>query len=378
VIIIEFISKAGRWFEKQNGADYFAATLLNKGTRSKSSFEIANRFDSLGAFLEISPGQDVVSISLYCLGKTLQPSLDLLIELLTDSVFPEDELRQQKSIYLQNLKVNLEKTSFLASKYFRQQLFGKEHPYGKELEEADVNALLRPHLVDQYSILQNDMTVIASGLVTEENTRQVTTAFGGLTATPVTPTTYSIPKTKMERLVVAHEGRVQSSLRIGKRSIDRKHQDYAALLFLNHILGGYFGSRLMKNIREEKGLTYGIYSSLHNLQHASYLVMGADVNKENQEVTFDEIRKELIQLRTVPIPMEEIEVARNHFIGSLQSEITTPFAHADKLRTRVLFGLGENYYQQLINTIDRLTPDELMRVGNEFLNEDSFTEVAVG
>jgi zinc protease len=154
--------------------------------------------------------------------------------------------------------------------------------------------------------------------------------------------------------------------------------DYFDVLLLNHIFGGYFGSRLMKNIREEKGLSYGIYSSIHTLQNDSYLVIGSDVNKENLELTFDEIRKELYRIRTEKINSDELETARNHFIGSLQSEITTPFAHADKLKNIILYNLPQNYYQNLIKRLDSLTSNDLLNTAEVYFNEESFYEVAVG
>ncbi len=156
------------------------------------------------------------------------------------------------------------------------------------------------------------------------------------------------------------------------------HPDYPAILLLSHILGGFFGSRLMKNIREEKGLTYGIYASLHTQKHRRYMVIGADVNKENLELTFDEIRKELKRLRIEKIEAEELDVARNHFIGSLQSEMTTPFAHADKIKTSLIFNLPDDYYQKLILRLDALSADELMETGGKYFNEETFHEVAVG
>ena len=134
----------------------------------------------------------------------------------------------------------------------------------------------------------------------------------------------------------------------------------------------------MKNIREEKGLTYGIYSSLNILKHDGFLVIGADVNKENLDLTFDEIRKELKRLRTEKINPDELDTARNHFIGSLQSEITTPFAHADKIKNMVMFNLPDQYYQNLIYKIDAASSADLLRIAHDYFSEDSFTEVAVG
>lgn len=378
VIKVELLFRAGRWFEKNWGAGYFSAQLLSKGTTSKSSFEIAQILDHYGAHLDISPGLDIVSISLYTLTKNLRPTLELLYEILTDASFPEDELRQMKSIYLQNLKVNNEKTSFLASKLIRKNLYGEHYPYGKELDENDVNALSREMLIDHIGNHYQHLTIIVSGDVTSDALKLIEKTFSPYPFALSGAVAHSATEQKPFRQLQEKEGSLQSSLRSAKEMIDRKHPDYAAVLLLSHVLGGYFGSRLMKNIREEKGLTYGIYASLHTQQHRRYLVMGADVNKENLQLTFDEIRKELKRLREEKIDAEELDVARNHFIGSLQSEMTTPFAHADKIKTCLLFNLPDDFYQDLILKIDSLTAEDLMVTGARYFHEESFFEVAVG
>lgn len=158
----------------------------------------------------------------------------------------------------------------------------------------------------------------------------------------------------------------------------RGQKDYAEAIFVTHILGGYFGSRLMKNIREEKGLTYGIYAAIHPLQKDSYFVIGADVNKENLNLTMDEIRKELKILRTEKISADELHTAKNHFIGSLQSEITTPFAHADKNKSIVLGNLPQDFYHQMILTIDSITPEKIMEISEVHFHEDALSTVSVG
>ena len=378
VIRVEIILKAGRWFESVWGASYFSSQLLSKGTSGKNSFEIAQIFDQYGAHFEISPGLDVVSIALYTLNKNLRPTLALVRELLEDSAFPEKELTQSKNIYLQNLKVNNEKTSFQAAKLFRKKLFGENHPYGKELEAEDVTALTTEQLKEHYTSLGKDFTLIVSGKVDDAGKRSIVEAFSTLPHRVVSGK--QIPTDTVNTLHerISKKGSVQSSIRMGRKAIPRSHADYASVLFLNHILGGYFGSRLMKNIREDKGLSYGIYASLHTLQNDNYTVIGADVNNENLDLTFEEIRKELKRLRTELIDAEELEIARNHFIGSLQAEITTPFAHADKIKNIFLFNLPPNYYQKLINTIDGIQGEELIGIAAKYFAEDSFIEVAVG
>lgn len=378
VMKIELIFPAGRWFEEHWGASYFASHLLSKGTNSKSSFAIASIFDFYGAHLEISPGLDVVSVSLYSLSKTLAPVLELLIEILTAPSFNEKELQQLKDIYVQNLKVNNEKTSFLASKTFRKNLFGDQHPYGKELEEGDVEGLTRGPILTHFEKTFSGLRIFVSGKIDPLNKEKIIQSFSGLKNGTPRKNGIRSGNSQMEHEYIEKEGSVQSSVRFGKKAVLRSDPDYGPCLFVSHILGGYFGSRLMKNIREDKGLTYGIYSSLHALQHDSYLVIGADVNKENVSLTFEEIRKELKRLRTEKISSRELETARNHFIGNLQSELSTPFAHADKIRTIELFDLAPDFYQRLILSIDQMNAGKIIEISEGYFDESQFKEVAVG
>lgn len=378
VLKIELIFPSGRWFETEWGASYFTAHLLSKGTKLKNSFEIAQIFDQYGAHVEVSPGLDYISISLYCLTSNLAPILSLFQEILREPSFPEKEFEQTTSIFLQNLKINMEKTSYLASKFFRKNLFGEDHPYGKEIEEADVKALNRDHLENYFRRYLKTFTVFVSGKISDKTEKLVTSVFESWDTLPAETKeiTANTAPTSFEH--IEREDSVQSSIRLGALAIGRNHPDYFHGIFTSHILGGYFGSRLMKNIREEKGLTYGIYASLHPLKHASYISIGADVNKENINITFEEIRKEIHRLRTEPISTDELDTARNHFIGSLQSEITTPFAHADKIKTLYLFGLPANYYQQMISTIKNTTADDILSTSEKYFNDEKYLSLAVG
>jgi zinc protease len=378
VIKIELILKGGRWYEHHWGASHFATNLLLKGTRTKTSAEIAQIFDLYGAHIDLNAGLDVISIALYSLNKYLEPALNLFFEILTDSVFPEKELEQSKSIYLENLQVNHEKTSFLASKSFRRNLFGESHPYGKELEEKDVKALGVEAVREHYEQFGKDLFILVSGKVSDVTKSMISRTFSDLPTHRISDKKIENPQNSPKRVSTEKEGSLQSSIRMGKRFIDRNHADYADALLLNHILGGYFGSRLMKNIREEKGLSYGIYSSLHTLCRESYLVIGSDVNKENLDLTFSEIEKELIRLYEETIPVNELDVARNHFIGSLQAELSTPFAHADKLKNILLFNLSPSYYQNLISRLNSTGPEDLMQVAGKYFRKESFYEISVG
>lgn len=377
VVRVELIAKAGKWYEASPGIAHFTAGQLDKGTKTKSSFQLASLFDAYGAHLDVSAGNDFFSITIYALSRNLKEVLAVVGELIHEAIFPDQELLLSKNIALQNLKVNEEKTSYLAGKYFRKAIFG-EHPYGKELDAQAIEQVEREKLTVYLKNFLVNFQVVASGHV-NDSTIKVLNQFldqlptGGVIgkeASFLLPDAVTDYRTK--------EGSVQSTIRYGKRIINRQHPDYFDLLFITHLLGGYFGSRLMKNIREEKGLTYGIYSSVQSLLRESYFIIGADVNRENRELTMVEIKKELEKLVQEPVGSDELETARNHFIGSLQSEVTTAFAHGDKFKTILLNALPTDYYQQMINRVNAVQAEDLQRCADQYFKTESFTEVTVG
>lgn len=378
VLKIEFVFAAGRWFENKTAAAHFTGQLLSAGTADRTSFEIASIFDQYGAHLEVIPGLDFVSVSLYALRKNLDTVLGILMEIITRPAFPEKEFEQIRSVFIQNLRVNNEKTSFVASQTFRKNIFGNQHPYGVVIKEEHPGKLQTTDFSKHFQTYYTRPVVFVSGKITPADREQMLNRFtqypAGTTPTGKAHSVQEGPKHEH----IERPDSVQSSIRMGKRSVLRSHEDYASILFVSHILGGYFGSRLMKNIREEKGLTYGISASIHGMKHDSYLIIGADVNKENTGVAFDEIRKELKTLRTTRISPDELETSRNHFIGSLQSEITTAFAHADKIKTIELHNLSPDHYRNLISKIDTITPEKIAETSERYYHEDSFIQVAVG
>ncbi|HEU5292214.1 MAG TPA: pitrilysin family protein [Cyclobacteriaceae bacterium] len=378
VIKIELIVKAAKWQETQAGVSYFTANLLQKGTASKNSFQISSELDQYGVHLEVNPGYDFTSITLYGLTKNMDRFFGLLFEIVTQPSFPELELQQAKDIYTQGLKINLEKTSYLASRQIRKTLFGFDHPYGRDAEIEDIEKIQREHLSAFHQHHYGNFEIICSGKITDTLLQGLKKTFAAVRVSSAANTMVARKEELISSTYLEKENTVQTSIRLGKRMISRIHPDYPALLLLNHILGGYFGSRLMKNIREEKGLTYGIYSSMTALLHDGFISIGADVNKENRELTIIEIKKELNNLRAQKVGVTELETAKNHFIGSLQAEITTPFAHADKIKNMLLYSLPDDYYQSLLIKIDSVNDSTLQGTAEKYFNEDSFSVVAVG
>ncbi|HMJ70588.1 MAG TPA: pitrilysin family protein [Cyclobacteriaceae bacterium] len=375
VLKIELMFPAGKWYEPKAGVSHFTSNMLEKGTQRLNSSELAEMFDRFGAHIEISAGYDNTSVSLYALRKNWKEVAEMLAEMIQTPAFDNEELDLMKDIFLQNLKVNREKTSFVVSQVIRKNIYGN-HPYGTSLEEKDIMEL-RPEQLRSFHAASFSPSAIFVTTHPSVTMEEVSKRFGLFVkaAGDKSPSPVMTEGQKNEH--VPKEG-VQTSLRLGRRTLMRTDAGYPDLLLFNQILGGYFGSRLMKNIREEKGLTYGIYSSINPLVHDSFFVIGADVNKDNRDLALEEIRKEIKRMRTEPVDGEELEIARNHFLGSLQSEVANPFSVTDKIKNIYLHRLPKNYYPNLFSRINSITPQDLLDVGERYVHEDSMFTATVG
>jgi predicted Zn-dependent peptidase len=171
---------------------------------------------------------------------------------------------------------------------------------------------------------------------------------------------------------------VQSAIRIGSPTINKLHADYHGLQITDTLLGGYFGSRLMKNIREEKGLTYGISSNINSLQLSGYKVIATEVGKKYTQKTLDEIYKEIKILQTEPVDRKELDVVRSFMTGELLRMFDGPFAVADSFRSAWEYGFDNTFYYKLAEKIKTIEPDEIMWMAKTYYNIDELYEVVVG
>jgi zinc protease len=374
---LELIFTAGKWYEPALGISHFASQMLPKGTNGKNSFQIAEALDSLGAHLEISPGFDVSTLSLFALRNKLLAAVSILSEILERPAFNEMDLRQMKDIFIQGLRVNNQKTSVVASKKIRQVIFGDAHPYGSSVEEADVTRISVTAISEFYHRQFSLQSAMLVGRLTDAELKEVISLIS-------TGRSRESEERRFERAsglsqAIAQPGSVQASLRLGKKCIVKgDNKEYFDAVMFNHILGGFFGSRLMKNIREEKGLTYGIHSSLHHFLHDSFWAISAEVNQLNAAAAIAEIKHEIIALQEQLVPEDELDVARNHFIGSWQSENSTMFAIAEKVKSIQLWGLPPDYYTHLLKHIQHITPLQIQAVAQSHFDTQDLLEIQVG
>lgn len=382
VIKIEFSFEAGSWQETQNGVSLFTAKMITEGTSKHSSAQISEYFDKFGSFTESGHGLDRANFVVYGLKKHLPSLLPMVQELLQDSVFPEKELDSLKNIQLNSLQVNSEKTSFIANKIFRKTIFGNVHPYGNSLDEVAIEAINQDILLNFYRNYwqEKPFKIFLSGNIADVEIELIEQYFGGVTIGQSIENKSFIDtfSTKAETLLIEKEGAIQSSIRMGKYLMTRKHPDYFPVLLLNEILGGYFGSRLMKNIREEKGLTYGISSNLALLAQAGYFVIGTDVKREFTQQTIDEIYKEIKILQTELVSESELETVKNYMVGSFAGLLNTPFDIADRYKAIFLDNLPLDFYQNYIPNIQQISAIQLLEIANKYLGLETLTEIVVG
>lgn len=382
IVRIEFILHAGTWNELEKGQSYFALKMLNEGTSKLNSTKIAEYVASYGAFLEFNHGADRVNITLYALEKHLNTLVALVDKLLNDSKFAEEDIANLKNITSQSLKTNLEKTSFVATRLFREQLFGKSHPYGSNFESKAIEQLSPNSLWSFYQKFikgYNNLQIFVAGSYNQDNVFAILNTYFGKNscAKIITPTFETQPSSEKYTAIVK-EGALQTSIRLGKKVMDRSHPDYHQLLVVNELLGGFFGSRLMKNIREDKGFTYGIGSSINVFEHEAYLVIGTDVKKEVAAQTFDEIEKEIKILQTELVEEEELTNVKNYILGSFMGSINTPFSLMDKFKTIHYSKLAYSYYDRYYETVGNISATTVREMAQQYLNYEEMVKVSVG
>ncbi|PWJ60230.1 putative Zn-dependent peptidase [Dyadobacter jejuensis] len=382
VMRLECIFDAGTWYESAPNAAYYAIKMLTEGTSSRSSSQISEAFERLGAFVEMSPGADRVGILVYCLSRVLPDVLEIVTDLVQYAAFPEHELEEQKNITIQNLRVNMEKTAYLASTTLKRALFGNEHPYGKVQLEGEIRDLKRETILDHYNnyIKNAPCSVIMAGQVSENDVALVAQSLGSITAEKRVEKDAQLLNDDYagKQILVEKANTLQSSIRLGRRMFTRSHPDYFPMLVTNEIFGGYFGSRLMKNIREDKGLTYGISSHLVSMSKAGYLMIGTDAKKEFTQLTIDEIKKEMLRLQTELVGDDELQTVKNFMAGELAGSLNTAFEIADKRKTILLEGLPADFYEQYLDSIHATTAEQVMAMAQQYLRPEDMLEVVVG
>lgn len=382
VVMVEWVFDAGNWYDKQPMVAATTNFLIKNGTTSKTAYQINDFFEFHGAYLNRSCYNETASITLHCLSKHLETLLPVVREIIETSIFPEEEL----AIYIQNqkqrLSVNLQKCDFIANRLIDEYLFGINHPYGTYSNAEDYDALTTDAIKAFYKqyYLNGSCKIFVAGKMPTGYESMLNKAFGTLPLHADTPVVVEHPivtaaQKKVE--IINDENGVQGAIRMARPFPNRHHPDFQKAHVLNTLFGGFFGSRLMSNIREDKGYTYGIHSYFQNHVHASAWMISTEAGRDVCAATITEVLKEMELLRNELVDMEELNLVRNYMIGSLLGDLDGPFQLIGRWKNYVLNGLDENYFYMSIETIKSVTPLELQRLANTYLQPDDFYELVV-
>jgi predicted Zn-dependent peptidase len=380
VLQLEWVFYAGNWFEKKNLIAASTNFLLKNGTSKKNAFQLNEHFEYYGSYLNRNCYNETATISLHCLNKHLETLLPVVREMLVDSVFPEEEISIYKQNMKQRLNVNLKKSDFVAGRLIDAYLYGEEHPYGRYTRFEDFDNITREEIQSFYKqyYQSGKFVLFVGGKVPSNLFPLLNQHFGDLSFKQVDVANLPVhPSSEKKYRVINDPQGVQGAIRMGISFPNRHHPDFIKAQVLNNLFGGFFGSRLMSNIREEKGYTYGIYSYLENHIQQSAWIISTEAGRDVCEATIAEVYKEMEILRNELVDDEELLLVRNYMMGSILGDLDGPFHIISRWKNIILNGLDENYFDDQINTIRKVSAKELQELANKYLVGEKFYELVV-
>ena len=388
LVKIDFCFPAGAAYQSKLLQAAATNSLLCECSKKRSIQEVAEWIDFRGIVVDKNVDTVMSTLSFYTLRRYVPELLPLVYELFAEPVFGEHEFAVFLSKRRQKILSAQMETGKVARNLFYADIFGRTHPYGVYAEVEDVDKLtvddVRRFYSEHYNLSQ--MQMVVAGHCDARLVELIDKQFGQVscdeqgTGDIFEPADYPIPAHETFRAVNAVvPNAVQSTLRIGRRLPWRwDSQEYALFTVLNTLLGGYFGSRLMSNIREGKGYTYGIYSYSHLMRDNLLFFINTDVGSQYSQPALKEIYKEMERLCNEPVDAEELEVVRHYLVGDFLRSIDGIFERGERYRSMQTSRIDERFTDNFFHAIATCTPQQLQAVARQAFDRDAFTQVVVG
>jgi zinc protease len=381
VMKLEILFKAGRPFEHKKQVSRLMCQMLLEGTTARSGKQLSEHFDYFGSNISPYLSMDHTGLTLFCLEKHATAVVPVLLEILTQPSFDDSEFARLQQNALEKLQLDLSKNDFIAYRELTQVLYGPEHYYGYNSSADIIRAADRSDLVVHYNKTygaQNGYAFL-SGRLKPETVAMVCQYLNQLSSgaicKPISPPDF-VPLKGSHRF--ASPNTHQVAVRLGRKLFPHNHPDFDDMYILNTILGGYFGSRLMSQIREESGYTYNIYSSMENLLFDGTLLIAMECDKAFEEESVSMIEKELVLLQEKAIRPAELNMVRSYLLGYMLTAIDGPFNVMEIVRNMVVEGSNMRLFDEFINRINQIQSAELQELARKYLNPDDFVRVYVG
>ncbi len=370
----------------KEGLAQLTATLIDDGTKSRSALDISNEEQDLGISMGVFSGWDSTNATLQTLTKHLDKALDLYADVVVNPVFPDKELETVKRRVLVGFLQRKDSAPAIAEIAYSKLLYGKGHPYGRSLDgnETSIGAIKREDLVEFYNAYYrpNNSTIIVVGDVKSDTlVPKLEKAFAGWKAADVPSSNVPAPKNfdKPGIYIVDKPGAAQSELRIGQIGVARDDPDYVPILVMNQILGGQFSARVNMNLREDKGYTYGARSGFSFRRGAGPFTASAGVQTAVTKESVVEFIKELNGIRgAIPVTQAELDYSKQSIIRGFPRTVETVGQIAGQLSNLVVYDLSDDYINDFLAKIAKVTIADVNRVANKYLTPDQMAIVIVG
>ena len=376
---LELVYNAGSKYQSQPLGASLAFDILKDGSKKLNGSAFKETINGLGVYYGFEISKDFGTLSFYVLERNLNELLGIIRDVISTPNLPEKEFERLRVKQKNDFLIDCEKTGFLARQKFAEVLFNNCE-YGKVAHAIDFDTVSYKMSVDfiKEYVVEAPFVFLVSGSISKQSKNSIVSFVGSLSISKsrdLKVVSAPLPELGVHRIVKESE---QCSVMLGKLMPSKTHRDIHKISITNTILGGYFGSRLMQNIREEKGWTYGIHSSILNYENVSSLVISADVLKDKGDATIEEIKKEINTLQNELIPQEELDVLKNYLKGSLLKSFDGAFEQIDRFFSVDSFGLGWSYYDQYIDVLQQITPEEIKKTARSYFNWDDFLAVKCG
>jgi zinc protease len=385
VVKVAISLRAGSLMEpaEKAGLANLAASLLTEGTETRTSREISEAIEFVGGSIGAGGGDDYSTISLSVLKKDIELGFDLLSDIILHPSFPEDELNKKRERIKAGLKAREEDPGFVASKEFKKAVFGS-HPYGRLVSgtEETLDAISREDIASfhsAYYVPNSAIMAVVGDISAAEVTALMERYLSGWHREDIEKNRLLPLNQKRERkTVTVDKDLTQATVKLGHLGVSRNNPDYYALSVMNYILGGGgFASRLMLNIREEKGLVYDIHSFFAADKYGGSFQVGLKTKNESANVAIKEVLEEIKRIRTIPVTDEELSDAQSFLTGSFPMRIETSSRIASFLVAVEYYDLGVEYIDNYPSYINSISKVDVMRVAKKYLDDGEFTLVVV-
>lgn len=379
VVRFTFVFKAGSSLQTKPFAASSTANMLGEGSTSLTAQEIAERLDFYGSYFDVNIDRDYSYISFCTLKKFFEPTLDVAREILLHPAFPEREFEVYRQKRKQSLTIERKKVDMQSRELFAEALFGSDHPYGISTPEEEYDNLTTKILREHYDTLYTaeNAFVVCSGNIDADIYAEIEALASELKAGKSANVEFGEPTTThyLERDIPSA---LQSSIRVGRLLFPRTHPDFVGMQVVAAILGGYFGSRLMQNLREEHGYTYGVMAAMVNFEQEGYLAIATQVARERRDDAIREIYFEIERLRNELISDEELQMVKNVMIGEILRILDGPFGIADVTIENIMCGMDNSATEQSVQRIFSITPEEVKQLAEKYLKRDDLVVVVAG